>query len=82
MIGLCCALDPADTNDPAKYFTRAYDSYAKVPGKLARMLATRSMMLSAVYQSSVDRHLSTSHVLMRAHFEVRRGGRERECVCV
>ena len=39
MIGLCCILDPGDSgagNDPFKYFTRAYESYSRLPGKLPR----------------------------------------------
>ncbi|MEW5318844.1 MAG: hypothetical protein WDW38_010029, partial [Sanguina aurantia] len=69
MIGLCCILDPTESNDPLKYFTRAYEAYTKVPGKLSRMLATRCSLLMAAFQQRIGRHLSTSHVLMRAHFD-------------
>ncbi len=57
MIGLCCIMDPANEQaDPLKYFSRAYESYAKCPGRVNRMLATRSMMLAAAYLTSVGRH--------------------------
>ena len=75
MLGLCCILEPSDGNDPQKYFTRAYDSYTRLPGPLPRMLATRAMMASAAFQLSAGRHQAASHALMRAHFEVR-GERE------
>jgi len=74
MLGLCCILDPNEGNDPQKYFTRAFDSYSRLPGKLPRMLATRTMMLSAVHQAACGNHQMTSNALMRAHFEVRRAG--------
>ncbi|KAG1664040.1 hypothetical protein FOA52_010459 [Chlamydomonas sp. UWO 241] len=70
MISLCCVLDPSDGSDPLKYSTRAYEHYSRLPGKLPRMLASRAMMLCALYQSSAGRHLSANHVLMRAHFEL------------
>jgi hypothetical protein len=56
MVGLCCILDPGETNDPLKYFSRAYESYAKCPGKVNRMLATRTMLLAASYLAGVGRH--------------------------
>ena len=70
MLGLCCILDPNEGNDPHKYFTRAFDSYSRLPGKLPRMLATRAMMLCAAHHAASGRHQMTSHTLMRAHFEV------------
>lgn len=75
MIGLCCVLDPTSpsSGDPLKYFLRAYDHYSKVTGRRARMLCTRTMLITAAYQQAAGRYLSTSHVLMRAHFEVRGG---------
>ena len=69
-------MDPSDGNDPMKYFSRSYDNYNKLSGKLARMMATRTMLLAAAFQQSSGRYLSTSHVLMRAHFEVGVGGGE------
>jgi hypothetical protein len=56
MIGLCCILDPGETNDPLKYFSRAYESYVKCAGKVNRMLATRTMLLAATYLAGVGRH--------------------------
>lgn len=71
MIAICCVLDPSDTNDPHKYFMRAYEHYVRLPGKLPRMLATRSMMLCAAYHAAGGRYMLCNQVLMRAHFEVR-----------
>eukprot|EP00955_Chlamydomonas_euryale_P089372 364460-Chlamydomonas_euryale.AAC.5 len=48
-----------------------HERRSRLPGKLARMLASRAMMVCAAYQSESGRHMSTNHVLMRAHFEVR-----------
>jgi hypothetical protein len=50
-------MDPAnESNDPLKYFSRAYESYTKCPGKVNRMLATRAMMLAAAYLTNAGRH--------------------------
>jgi hypothetical protein len=56
MIGLCCILDAGEAADPLKYFSRAYEGYTKVPGKVARMLATRTMLLAAAYLAGAGRH--------------------------
>eukprot|EP00798_Chlamydomonas_sp_ICE-L_P000836 gene836-33567_t len=70
MIGLCCIMEPSEGQDPVKYFTRAYESYARIVGsRTARALATRSVMTSAAYQHASGRHLSCSLMLMRSHFE-------------
>ncbi|GFH15653.1 uncharacterized protein HaLaN_11917 [Haematococcus lacustris] len=58
-----------DDNDPQKYFQRAYEHYAKLPGKPARMLASRAALLSATYLQAAARFLPASVILMRAHFE-------------
>ncbi|GAX80359.1 hypothetical protein CEUSTIGMA_g7798.t1 [Chlamydomonas eustigma] len=73
MLGLCCILEPSEGQDPQKYFMRAYENYSRLPGRLPRMLATRSMMSCAAYQFACGRYQSTSHALMRAHFEEENG---------
>ncbi|KAJ9512929.1 hypothetical protein QJQ45_029048, partial [Haematococcus lacustris] len=68
MLGLCVLMSP-DDNDPQKYFQRAYEHYAKLPGKPARMLASRAALISATYLQAAARFLPASVILMRAHFE-------------
>lgn len=77
MIGLCAVLgssDPAAAAavggpDPVKYFGRAFEHYSKVPGRSARMLATRAMTWAAGYHIATGRHLAANQCLMRAHYD-------------
>jgi hypothetical protein len=70
MIGICVIMSP-DDNDPQKYFLRAFEHYSRVLGKIGRLLATRSALLSARFQQAAGRYIAASNSLMRAHYEVR-----------
>jgi len=55
MIGLCAILAPDAATDPVKYLGRAFDHYSRLPGRQARMLATRAMVACAMYQTAAGR---------------------------
>lgn len=66
MIGLCHAMIVAFGNPP-HYFSKAFEYYQRVPGKISRMLSTRCAIMHAAYNTSVGQLLSANQVLMQAY---------------
>lgn len=66
MIGLCHAMIVAFGNPPY-YFSKAFEQYQRVPGKISRMLATRCAIIHSAYCVSVGQLLAANQVLMLAY---------------
>lgn len=46
MIALALIIAPSEGNDPLKYFLRAIEQYAKLPGARARLLVSRCALMT------------------------------------